>query len=128
MLPTLQRGNLIRAKYAERKVREPRTSADLSAAKRRIDLHRVALMPGARPTPRLMQEHNGDRLPAFDVCGPNRPKRLPGFEWSKTFADLRSAILPRDPALATGFLDAAMQRYLHGRSNCAPCRATGASR
>jgi hypothetical protein len=126
MLPTLQRGNLIRAKYAERKVREPRTSADLSAAKRRNDLHRVALMPGARPTPRLMQEHDGDRLPAFDVCGPNRPKRLPGFEWSKTFADLRSAILPRDPALATGFLDAAMQRYLHGRSNCAPCRATGA--
>jgi hypothetical protein len=50
MLPTLQRGNLIRAKYAERKVREPRTSADLSAAKRRNDLHRVALMPGARPT------------------------------------------------------------------------------
>jgi hypothetical protein len=41
ILPTVQTGNLIRAKYAERKARESRNSEDLSASKRRNDLHRV---------------------------------------------------------------------------------------
>jgi hypothetical protein len=88
MLPTLQRGNLIRAEYAERKVREPRTSADLSAAKRRNDLHRVALMPGARPTPRLVQEHTAIGCPRSTFVGPTAPSAFlasNGPKRSRTF-------------------------------------------